>query len=144
VHPKTSLAGARSSYVSSLLAWPTVADHQAGILPPPLTKPASTLMRDELYDLHMTRLARLSLHPNVYLKLLPPVVESKVETWYDDKKALDSVIKAYRESHLTSLRRKYPDTQSLPLLKRSDSTESSLAPRPLYPVLISDAEPDPL
>lgn len=45
----------------------------------------------------MARLARLSLHPNVYLKLLPPVVENKVETWYDDKKALDTVIKAYRE-----------------------------------------------
>jgi hypothetical protein len=65
-------------------------------------------MRDELYDLHMTRLARLSLHPNVYLKLLPPVVESKVETWYDGKKALDSVIKAYRESHLTKPASKVP------------------------------------
>lgn len=76
------------------------ADELAGILPPPLTEPVGSLIRDELFDLHMARLAALSLHPNVYLKVLPPVVENKVETWYDDKKELDKVIKAYRKSDL--------------------------------------------
>lgn len=73
----------------------THADQIAGILPPPLTKQSVQLPRDELYDLHLARLARLSLHANVFLKVLPPVVESKVETWYDDKKELDRVIKMY-------------------------------------------------
>lgn len=73
------------------------ADQIAGILPPPLTKQSVQLPRDELYDLHLARLARLSLHANVFLKVLPPVVESKVETWYDDKKELDRVIKMYRK-----------------------------------------------
>jgi hypothetical protein len=74
-----------------------LADRTAGILPPPLTKQSVELPRDELYDLHLARLARLSLHANVFLKVLPPVVESKVETWYDDKKELDRVIKMFRK-----------------------------------------------
>ena len=69
----------------------------AGILPPPLTKQPAGLPRDELYELHVTRLTRLSLHRNVFLKVLPPVVESKVESWYDNKKELDTVIKMYRK-----------------------------------------------
>jgi hypothetical protein len=71
--------------------------HIAGILPPPLTKQPAGLPRDELYELHVTRLTRLSLHRNVYLKVLPPVVESKIESWYDNKKELDTVIKMYRK-----------------------------------------------
>lgn len=70
----------------------------AGILPPPLTTPASSLAKDDLYNLHLERVAQLSLHPNVYLKVLPPVVESVIETWYNDHKELDRVIKMYRES----------------------------------------------
>jgi hypothetical protein len=129
------------------------ADDLAGILPPPLTKPVGSLIRDELFDLHMARLAALSLHPNVYLKLLPPVVENKVETWYDHKKELDKVIKAYRKSdlrtlpsppvvhppHSTPLSR--TDSQSHQRLTPLDSTESSLVPPPPFPVLISDDEP---
>lgn len=77
-------------------------DIVAGILPPPLTKQSAGLPRDELYELHVTRLTRLSLHRNVFLKVLPPVVESKVESWYDNKKELDTVIKMYRKLSLLS------------------------------------------
>ena len=69
----------------------------AGILPPPLTHPSSVLVKEDLYELHLERIAQLSLHANVYLKILPPVVESNVEAWYDNQKELDLVLKLYCE-----------------------------------------------
>lgn len=74
----------------------------AGILPPPLTHPSSVLAKEDLYELHLERIAQLSLHANVYLKILPPVVEKRLEAWYDDPKELDRVIKMYCRSSLFS------------------------------------------
>ena len=94
-HRRISQVGERSLSVRPPIMPKT--DVIAGILPPPLTKQPAGLPRDELYELHVTRLTRLSLHRNVFLKVLPPVVESKVDSWYDNKKELDTVIKMYRK-----------------------------------------------
>lgn len=75
--------------------WAGLTELIAGILPPPLTVPSSMLAKDDLYNLHLERIAHLSLHANVYLKVLPPVVENIVETWYDDQQELDRVLKLY-------------------------------------------------
>ncbi|WVF70161.1 hypothetical protein IAT40_004949 [Kwoniella sp. CBS 6097] len=72
----------------------------SGILPPPLTKPSTPLLQSEAYNLHLARLATLSLHANVYLKALPPVVDivnakEKDGSWWNDRKELERVLRMY-------------------------------------------------
>ena len=50
----------------SLMRW---GSRIAGLLPPPLSHASSPLLRSDGYDLHLARLAQLSLHGNVYLKV---------------------------------------------------------------------------
>lgn len=45
----------------------------------------------------MTRLAQLSLHSDVVLKALPPLVDTKVanDKWWEDERELERVVKMY-------------------------------------------------
>ncbi|WVR04290.1 hypothetical protein IAU60_001290 [Kwoniella sp. DSM 27419] len=70
----------------------------SGILPPPLTRPSGSLARTDEYELHLARLASLSLHANVYLKALPPVVDVSADPqgrWWDDREELERVLRMY-------------------------------------------------
>ncbi|OWZ71946.1 hypothetical protein AYX14_02622 [Cryptococcus neoformans] len=71
----------------------------SGLLVPPLTKPSSALIRSESYNLHLARLAALSLHANVFLKALPPVVEvfelGPDGKWWTDRNELERVLRMY-------------------------------------------------
>ncbi|OCF59200.1 hypothetical protein L486_03702 [Kwoniella mangroviensis CBS 10435] len=72
----------------------------SGILPPPLTKTSTPLLNSDAYNLHLARLANLSLHANVYLKALPPVVDivqgkESEGKWWDDRKELERVLRMY-------------------------------------------------
>ncbi|KIR60376.1 hypothetical protein I314_03669 [Cryptococcus bacillisporus CA1873] len=71
----------------------------SGLLVPPLTKPSSALIHSESYNLHLARLASLSLHANVFLKVLPPVAEvfgtGPDEKWWMDRKELERVLRMY-------------------------------------------------
>ncbi|WWD21977.1 hypothetical protein CI109_106465 [Kwoniella shandongensis] len=71
----------------------------SGILPPPLTFPSSPLLNSEQYDHHIARLSQLSLHSNVFLKALPPVVDvvqaQQNGKWWDDSKELERVLRMY-------------------------------------------------
>ncbi|WRT65118.1 uncharacterized protein IL334_002060 [Kwoniella shivajii] len=72
----------------------------SGILPPPLTKTATPLLSSDAYNLHLARIANLSLHANVYLKALPPVVDviqakEKEGGWWSDRKELERVLRMY-------------------------------------------------
>lgn len=74
----------------------------AGLLPPPLTITSTPLFQDETYHLYQARLAQLSLHSNVYLKVLPPVVnvkEAAEEAWWNDIKELERVLRLYCKSY---------------------------------------------
>jgi hypothetical protein len=74
---------------------------KAGLLPPPLSKQSSSLHNDEGYNLYLTRLSQLCLNPNVYLKILPPVVDTLSITpsdgWWkeEDRKSLMRVFRMY-------------------------------------------------
>ncbi|WWC67578.1 uncharacterized protein I206_101488 [Kwoniella pini CBS 10737] len=72
----------------------------SGILPPPLTQTSTPLFRSDSYNLHLARLANLSLHANVYLKALPPVVDTiqgkEVDgKWWEDRQELERVLRMY-------------------------------------------------
>ncbi|KAK4684553.1 hypothetical protein P7C73_g5623, partial [Tremellales sp. Uapishka_1] len=69
----------------------------SGLLPPPLSQPSSQLIHSEVYGLHLARLASLSLHANVYLKALPPIVEAAdpERSWWTDKRELERVLRMY-------------------------------------------------
>lgn len=52
--------------------------------------------------MHCGRLAQLSLHADVVLKALPPIVDKRIagsNAWWEDGAELEHVIKMYRESH---------------------------------------------
>ncbi|ADV24297.1 hypothetical protein I305_04979 [Cryptococcus gattii E566] len=71
----------------------------SGLLVPPLTKPSSALIHSESFNLHLARLASLSLHANVFLKVLPPVAEvfgtGPDDKWWTDRKELERVLRMY-------------------------------------------------
>ncbi|TXT13378.1 hypothetical protein VHUM_00745 [Vanrija humicola] len=70
----------------------------AGLLPPPLTKPSSPLLQAKEYNVHVGRLSQLSLHADVVLKALPPVVDTRVagpDKWWEDAKEVERVVKMY-------------------------------------------------
>jgi hypothetical protein len=78
----------------------------AGLLPPPLTLPPDPLLHSDAYNLHLARLAQLSLHANVYLKALPPVVDiTQGNKWWEDRSELEQVLRMYGEqsSHSPSI-----------------------------------------
>lgn len=67
------------------------------MLPPPLTTDSDALAKDPEYDMYIGRLNQLSLHPSVYLKALPPVVQAGEKSgWTSDKKELERVFRMYR------------------------------------------------
>lgn len=80
---------------------PSAVRPTAGVLPPPLTKPSSPLLQSDEYHIHCGRLAQLSLHSDVVLKALPPIVDKRVagsNAWWEDTKELERVVKMYSES----------------------------------------------
>jgi len=74
----------------------------AGLLPPPLTEPSASLHRSDAYNLHVGRLTQLSLHANVYLKTLPPILDSSEVNdvdggkWWDERIEVERVVRMYR------------------------------------------------
>ncbi|GFZ49035.1 hypothetical protein JCM24511_06785 [Saitozyma sp. JCM 24511] len=69
---------------------------ETGLLPPPLTLPPDPLLHSDAYNLHLARLAQLSLHANVYLKALPPVVDlTQGNKWWEDRSELEQVLRMY-------------------------------------------------
>ncbi|EIW68676.1 hypothetical protein TREMEDRAFT_69133 [Tremella mesenterica DSM 1558] len=66
----------------------------SGLMPPPLTLPSAQLVNSPEFQLHASRLANLSLHANVYLKLLPPVVEVG-NSLIEDRKEVADVVTLY-------------------------------------------------
>ncbi|WVQ83868.1 hypothetical protein IAT38_006012 [Cryptococcus sp. DSM 104549] len=70
----------------------------SGLLPPPLTQPSSKLINSDQYGFHLARLASLSLHSNVFLKALPPVVDvtaQKEGKWWTDRQEFERVLRMY-------------------------------------------------
>ncbi|WVQ76734.1 hypothetical protein IAR50_006408 [Cryptococcus sp. DSM 104548] len=73
----------------------------SGLLLPPLTTPSSALIHSEAYNLHLARLASLSLYSNVYLKALPPVVDAALlkkdggTAWWTERNELERVMRMY-------------------------------------------------
>ncbi|KAL1408165.1 hypothetical protein Q8F55_004969 [Vanrija albida] len=70
----------------------------SGLLPPPLTKPSSPLLQAQEYNVHVGRLSQLSLHADIVLKALPPVVDTRVAgpgKWWEDTKEVERVVKMY-------------------------------------------------
>ncbi|RSH90144.1 hypothetical protein EHS25_001478 [Saitozyma podzolica] len=54
------------------------------------------LLHSDAYNLHLARLAQLSLHANVYLKALPPVVDlTQGNKWWEDRSELEQVLRMY-------------------------------------------------
>lgn len=55
------------------------------------------MQNDAAYGTHMTRLAQLSLHSDVVLKALPPVVDTAAapERWWADERELERVVQMY-------------------------------------------------
>lgn len=85
---RTSTPRSRADATSSL--------SPAGLLPPPLTLPPDPLLHSDAYNLHLARLAQLSLHANVYLKALPPVVDlTQGNKWWEDRSELEQVLRMY-------------------------------------------------
>lgn len=75
----------------------------AGILPPPLSKPSSALLNSDEFVLYQARSSQLSLHADVVLKALPPVVDVRVAAagakddsrWWEDPKGVERAVKLY-------------------------------------------------
>lgn len=86
----------------------------AGLLPPPLTTDSDTLAKDPEYDMYIGRLNQLSLHPSVYLKALPPVIQAgEKSAWTSDKKELERVLRMYRMFLIHLDPYSYADSDSL-------------------------------
>ncbi|BEJ03781.1 hypothetical protein CcaverHIS641_0109560 [Cutaneotrichosporon cavernicola] len=70
----------------------------SGLLPPPLTKRSSPLLHSAEYETHCGHLSQLSLHSDVVLKVLPPIVDTHVagsSPWWEDVHELERVVKMY-------------------------------------------------
>ncbi|WVO15753.1 hypothetical protein L204_103415 [Cryptococcus depauperatus] len=72
----------------------------SGLLLPPLTLSSGSLIHSDTYSLHLSRLASLSLHANVFLKALPPVVnlsqgDGKDGNWWENREELERVLRMY-------------------------------------------------
>ncbi|CAK9784317.1 hypothetical protein CC85DRAFT_284854 [Cutaneotrichosporon oleaginosum] len=69
----------------------------SGLLPPPLTKRSSPLLHSDEYEMHCGHLSQLSLHSDVVLKALPPIVDTRVApaAWWEDAHELERVVKMY-------------------------------------------------
>ncbi|BEI80432.1 hypothetical protein CcaverHIS002_0109610 [Cutaneotrichosporon cavernicola] len=66
--------------------------------PPPLTKRSSPLLHSAEYETHCGHLSQLSLHSDVVLKVLPPIVDTHVagsSPWWEDVHELERVVKMY-------------------------------------------------
>lgn len=70
----------------------------SGLLPPPLTKPSEPLLNSAEYEAHCGHLSQLSLHSDVVLKALPPIVDTRIAgpgAWWEDVHELERVVKMY-------------------------------------------------
>jgi hypothetical protein len=79
-----------------------------------LTLPSGTLVQSDAYNYHLGRLAELSLHANVFLKALPPVVDTQAlekqgqSKWWENEKEVERVLRMYGTCRaFTVFRRNY-------------------------------------
>ncbi|RSH79393.1 uncharacterized protein EHS24_001439 [Apiotrichum porosum] len=101
----------------------------AGILPPPLSKPSSALLNADEYVLFQARSSQLSLHADVVLKALPPVVDTRSagdNRWWEDAKSVERAVKLYIAPAIESFGTSRIVFGSTPAVTVTKDTESHL------------------